>query len=53
MQSLLNNENLDSNETISTQTEIQSQPNHSPIVHQHVQKDAPCHAPGPLSFLQL
>ncbi len=26
---------------------------HSPIVHQHVQKDAPCHAPGPYSFLQL
>jgi hypothetical protein len=26
---------------------------HSPIVHQHVKKDAPCHAPGPLSFLQL
>ena len=26
---------------------------HSPIVHQHVKKDAPFHAPGPLSFLQL
>jgi hypothetical protein len=26
---------------------------HSPIVHQHVQKDAPCHAPSSFSFLQL
>ncbi len=26
---------------------------HSPIVHQHVQKDVPCHALGPYSFLQL
>jgi hypothetical protein len=24
---------------------------HSPIVHQHVEKDVPCHAPGPYSFL--
>jgi len=26
---------------------------HSPIVHQHVQKNVPCHAPGPYSFMQL
>jgi hypothetical protein len=26
---------------------------HSPMLQQHVQKDAPCHAPGPYSFLQL
>jgi hypothetical protein len=26
---------------------------HSQIVHQHVQKDVPCHALGPFSFLQL
>jgi len=39
--------------TISTQTEIESQPNPLTNMHQHVEKDVPCHAPGPYSFLQL
>jgi hypothetical protein len=37
--------------TISTQTKIESQQTHSPVVHQHLQKDVPCHAIGPFSFV--
>jgi hypothetical protein len=49
MQSLVN-ENLDSNENnFNTKHKLNPNQTHSPIVHQHVEKDAP----GPYSFLQL